>query len=966
MSGRMLHLREAEELSAEKKAQKAREKKYGIGIKAGGAVTKPAQYADVSDDMFADPVNYRYPLSPPARAVNAITRFNDSANKSAGGYSDAEWAKMGQRIAKATQGKVLKDGQVVDRKKEAKVKGSLDEYIGMVRDAFEGQFARMPNGDHRGGCWVTDTYEDHVIARFDEEYYSIPYTIADGQVSFAERLNWTKVERETKYVPVTEGVRILAAKKGKDGEDPQGREWEVVIIGPEVDSDLVTEGEITYVKSKNGRLYKASALEESVPLWDGVKVYDNHLTDAQMEATQGMRSVVHEWVGVIVQPAWDATKKMVTGVLKVVDDTLRTKLLNAAEAGVLDKIGLSIDALGEGKEATVAGNATSVVEKISQALSVDVVADPAAGGRLARMIAGMNPLGDPQRQPTPGATGGNEDIEMDPEELKKLIAEAVSAAMGPVNERFEAIEGRLPADPGQSASGAEAEPTPESTPEPAKLPEAVEKAIAEANRQIAALEEKQRISECAHVLGTKLQESGLPESYREIIAKQYRGKVFKGEDLDASIKEHREALTKLSESGKVILPDGGRINQSPVTEWDRYELTFLRLVAGATKFNDLVTKENAQYHGFGSLQRFVEAGRPALPRVRRLSEWYYQFTEDYDGLGIMRNPRFLEAQGNTTNLASITKNTVNLLLAADYSVREQWWAPIVQNEDVDTIDDSTLVRVYGLSNLTAISEGDSYPEMLWQDDEETSTYAKRGGYIGVTLETFLRDKINKIRSLPVKLSNSYYNTIGGLVSGAFTTNTATGPVLADTGALFNSTAVTTAGGHANLGTSALTYATFVAARTAMMKQTDQPLGAGRALAMANKPKFLLVPVDLLATAEQIRNSELVPSQSAATTGMELQTVNSVKGQFEIVVVPDWSDTNNWAAMADPTVMPAIWLIWLNGRRTPEIFSAEDERAGAMFTNDEIRFKVRQFGFRFSSTYDCAPVSDFRPLYKANV
>jgi len=38
----------------------------------------------------------------------------------------------------------------------------------------------------------------------------------------------------------------------------------------------------------------------------------------------------------------------------------------------------------------------------------------------------------------------------------------------------------------------------------------------------------------------------------------------------------------------------------------------------------------------------------------------------------------------------------------------------------------------------------------------------------------------------------------------------------------------------------------------------------------------------------------------------------------------------------------------------------------MFTNDELRFKVRQFGFRYSATYDCAPVADFRPLYKANV
>lgn len=84
----------------EKKAQEARSRKYGIRILAGGNVTKPAKYAAVPDAKFADSVNYRYPLSPQARAVNAVTRFNDLSNKAAGGYNDAEWAKLGGKIAK--------------------------------------------------------------------------------------------------------------------------------------------------------------------------------------------------------------------------------------------------------------------------------------------------------------------------------------------------------------------------------------------------------------------------------------------------------------------------------------------------------------------------------------------------------------------------------------------------------------------------------------------------------------------------------------------------------------------------------------------------------------------------------------------------------------------------------------------------------------------------------------------------
>ncbi len=46
----------------EREAQQKRSKKYRIGIKEGGHVTKPKEWEDVDDDDFLDPVNYRYPV----------------------------------------------------------------------------------------------------------------------------------------------------------------------------------------------------------------------------------------------------------------------------------------------------------------------------------------------------------------------------------------------------------------------------------------------------------------------------------------------------------------------------------------------------------------------------------------------------------------------------------------------------------------------------------------------------------------------------------------------------------------------------------------------------------------------------------------------------------------------------------------------------------------------------------------
>jgi hypothetical protein len=408
---------------------------------------------------------------------------------------------------------------------------------------------------------------------------------------------------------------------------------------------------------------------------------------------------------------------------------------------------------------------------------------------------------------------------------------------------------------------------------------------------------------------------------------------------------------------------------------DNLGLAFLEIVAGHTRFHELVSqaknKDGQEYYRATrfseSVKRYIEAGTPPLDAPIRLSQWYLEVMGGQDAAidGVIRNQRMLEANISTATVASIVKDAVNLLLAADYSVRERWWEPIVRQEDVDTLDNATLVRIFGMNSLSNLSEGDTYPEMDWEDEEEVSIFQKRGGFVGVTLETFLKDKLSVLRSIPSRMANAWYNEISDLVSAVFTVNSNAGPVMTDAGALFNATALGSAGGHSNLLTAALSYANFIAARTAMRKQTDQPLGAGRRLNIA--PKYLLVPADLEAQAEEIRMSELVPGESGgATTGGEMQTKNTLQGKFEVVVVPTWTDTADWALVGDPAVYPAIYLIWLRGRRTPELFSAEDERAGAFFSNDTLRYKVRMFGHRFDATYDAAPVADFRPLHKSNV
>jgi hypothetical protein len=75
------------------------------------------------------------------------------------------------------------------------------------------------------------------------------------------------------------------------------------------------------------------------------------------------------------------------------------------------------------------------------------------------------------------------------------------------------------------------------------------------------------------------------------------------------------------------------------------------------------------------------------------------------------------------------------------------------------------------------------------------------------------------------------------------------------------------------------------------------------------------------------------------------------------VVDLWTDTNNWAAAADPRLYPTLGIAYRYGRM-PEIFSVASPSAGLMFSNDTMPVKVRFF-------FATGPM-DYRGLYKENV
>ncbi len=88
------------EKEKEKQEQADRARQHGITVKDGGNVTKPGKYADIPDDEFADPVNYRYPLD--EDHIHAALAYW-AMPKNRKQYSKEEQEKMTHRILAAAK-----------------------------------------------------------------------------------------------------------------------------------------------------------------------------------------------------------------------------------------------------------------------------------------------------------------------------------------------------------------------------------------------------------------------------------------------------------------------------------------------------------------------------------------------------------------------------------------------------------------------------------------------------------------------------------------------------------------------------------------------------------------------------------------------------------------------------------------------------------------------------------------------
>ena len=295
----------------------------------------------------------------------------------------------------------------------------------------------------------------------------------------------------------------------------------------------------------------------------------------------------------------------------------------------------------------------------------------------------------------------------------------------------------------------------------------------------------------------------------------------------------------------------------------------------------------------------AQGARTPQANMRRFDELYVALTGDVEFRGVFDPTRLMFAGATTTTLPNLAVDAMNKVLVEQMVRMDHWrWFERVVSVEPNngTLHDMKWITFGGITNLPTVSARGDYTELTVDDAKETSSFAKRGGYVGIDREMIKNSDIQRLQAIPRALANAAVRTRSAAVSALFTANAGVGPTLAtDSTALFHTN-------HANLATTAIgTDATaWRAARAECFQHAELQSGA----VLGIYPQFLLVPAELYDTALSILGyGEGMPTSYAP----EAQGRGFADPRAIPLVVPDWTDATDWAYIVDPGAFPVIQM-----------------------------------------------------------
>ncbi len=292
---------------------------------------------------------------------------------------------------------------------------------------------------------------------------------------------------------------------------------------------------------------------------------------------------------------------------------------------------------------------------------------------------------------------------------------------------------------------------------------------------------------------------------------------------------------------------------------------------------------------------------------------------------------------STSDFANLLQNVATKRLRRGYDVSApsyRRWAREAPN--APDFKSMSVVNLAGAPDLRQVNEHGEFTYGSMTDGKETYSLVTYGRIVAFTRQAMINDDLRGFDRLVGAFGDSAARLENRTVYSILTANAA----LADTGALFNATAVTTAGGHANLtsGGTAISLTSLNVGRTAMRLQKGLQ---SEELNIA--PRYLIVPATQEMLAYQYTSSNYVPTAQSGVS----EFASGGRSALEVVVEAylDASSTTAWYLAADSMQVDTVEFCHLEGATGPVIESEMGFEVDGMAMKCRLDFAAKAIDFR---------------------
>ena len=285
----------------------------------------------------------------------------------------------------------------------------------------------------------------------------------------------------------------------------------------------------------------------------------------------------------------------------------------------------------------------------------------------------------------------------------------------------------------------------------------------------------------------------------------------------------------------------------------------------------------------------------------------------------------------TSDFPLLLTAAANKFLLAQYQYQAPSYRAFSAKRNFNDFKAHSFLRVGDFPVLEQLTETGEFRNGALSESREQVSALTYGKIVSLSRQMFVNDDLSAFSDLTSAAGRRVADFENSVAWSIILANSKAGPTMSDTGALFNTTAVTTAGGHANqAGTAAaISIASVNSGFVAMSQQKSLD-----SIPLNLKPTYLVC-----GPAKRLEAMQLLSSNLLAT---QISNVNpfAANGDMSLKLATDAYITDNaWYLFADPMAAPSFVYGYVSGFEGPRF--AIDQP----FRQDGLSLKVvEDFGF----------------------